>query len=253
MPTTVACTFFVSCTVTVSPSATWPSLAEPRSMTTSPSRSGFRPDAIDQPFSAGSSTHASANTGGPLPGWPNALPSALTMGPDPWMNGFASLTPSIFEIVSTSAASMRPRWVNDPGPASTCSLLDDRTNASVPRLPLEKRSSNVWLTVAVRIDTPEKKPMPMTTARNVPTSRRLCATRFRKVTFSTTSVPERLEPVEHLVGGRLGHRIDDATVLEEQRAVGVPRGDRIVRDHHDRLPELADGFAHEGEDLATGA
>src|SRR3954453_1052810 len=188
-------------------------------MTTSPSFSGLRPSATDQPFSSGSSTQASARAGGPLPGWPSALPDEVTIRPEPWMNGFASFTPSTWLTVSSSDASMRPRWVNVPGPASISSLFVERTNASVPLLPFEKRSSNVWLTVAVRIDTPEKKPMPITTARNVPTSRRLWATRFRNVTLSTTSVPERLEPVEHLVGGRLGHRIDDATVLEEQRAV----------------------------------
>ena len=47
--------------------------------------------------------------------------------------------------------------------------------------------------------------------------------------------------------------VDDATVGEEHRAVGVGRGDRVVGDHHDRLAELAHGLAHEGEDLGAGA
>src|SRR3954453_19152678 len=222
-------------------------------MTTSPSFSGLRPSATDQPFSSGSSTQASARAGGPLPGWPSALPDEVTIRPEPWMNGFASFTPSTWLTVSSSDASMASSCVNGPGPASISSLFVERTNASVPLLPFENKSSNVWFTVAVRIDTPEKKPMPMTTARKVPTSRRLWATRLRSVTFSTTSVSECLQAIEHLVGGGFGHRVDDATVLQEQRPIGVTRGDGIVRDHHDRLAEVADRPPHEREDLGARA
>ena len=50
-----------------------------------------------------------------------------------------------------------------------------------------------------------------------------------------------------------GHRVDDATVGEEQHAVGVGGGDRVVGDHHDGLGEAVDGVAHEAEDLGAGA
>ena len=43
-----------------------------------------------------------------------------------------------------------------------------------------------------------------------------------------------------------------ATVGEEDDAVRVARGDRVVGDHHDRLAELAHGVTHEREDLGAG-
>ena len=51
--------------------------------------------------------------------------------------------------------------------------------------------------------------------------------------------PKLLHAVEHRVGGRVGHLVDDATVGEEHDAVGVAGGHRVVGDHHDRLAELA--------------
>ena len=64
---------------------------------------------------------------------------------------------------------------------------------------------------------------------------------------------EVLHAVEDAVGGGVGHRVDDAAVREEQHGVGVAGGDGVVGDHDDRLAELVDGVAHEGEDLAAGA
>ena len=50
--------------------------------------------------------------------------------------------------------------------------------------------------------------------------------------------------------------VSSSTMLavgEEHRTVGVRRGDRVVRDHHDRLTELTHGLTHEGEDLGARA
>jgi hypothetical protein len=67
------------------------------------------------------------------------------------------------------------------------------------------------------------------------------------------TVPEPLEPVQHAVGGRLRHLVDDPSIGEEHDTVGVRRSDRIVGHHHDRLAVLADGLLHELEDLGAGA
>ncbi len=64
--------------------------------------------------------------------------------------------------------------------------------------------------------------------------------------------PKLLMRSSTMSGVGIGHVVDDATVGEEQGAVGVGRGLRIVGDHHDRLAHLPHRGAHEGEDLATG-
>ena len=66
------------------------------------------------------------------------------------------------------------------------------------------------------------------------------------------SVPEALHAVEHAVGRRREHLVDDLAIGEEDHPVGVAGGDRIVRDHHDRLAEVAHRAAHELEDLGAG-
>ena len=48
------------------------------------------------------------------------------------------------------------------------------------------------------------------------------------------------------------HLVDDLAVGQEHDPVGVARGAGVVRDHHDRLPEVADRAAHELEDLGAG-
>ena len=47
-------------------------------------------------------------------------------------------------------------------------------------------------------------------------------------------------------------RPGEAAVGQEQDAVGVGGGDRVVGDHDDGLAEVVDDVAQEGEDLAAG-
>src|SRR6266508_3434295 len=66
------------------------------------------------------------------------------------------------------------------------------------------------------------------------------------------SAPELLHQVEDLVGGGVGHLVDDLAVLEEQHVVGVGGGARVVGHHHDRLAELVDRAPQEAEQLGAG-
>ncbi len=47
--------------------------------------------------------------------------------------------------------------------------------------------------------------------------------------------------------------IDDLTVGEEQHAVSMCGGDRVVGDHHDRQVVVIDRVSHEIEDACAGA
>ena len=58
--------------------------------------------------------------------------------------------------------------------------------------------------------------------------------------------------VEDQLGGGAVQLVDDLAVGEEDHAIRVGRGDRVVGDHHDRLAELAHGPPHEVEDLGAG-
>ena len=64
--------------------------------------------------------------------------------------------------------------------------------------------------------------------------------------------PIRFTRSSTVSGGRGEQLVDDLAVVEEHDPIGVRRGVRIVGDHHDRLPVLADGAAHEVEDLGAG-
>src|SRR6266540_2698398 len=74
-----------------------------------------------------------------------------------------------------------------------------------------------------------------------------------KVAFHMArSAPELLHQVEDLVGGGVGHLVNDLAVLEEQHVVGVGGGARVVGHHHDRLAELVDRAPQEAEQLGAG-
>ena len=61
-----------------------------------------------------------------------------------------------------------------------------------------------------------------------------------------------LHVVEHGVGGRLEHLVDDVAVGQEQDPVGVAGGGRVVGDHDDGLAEFLDRLAQEAEQLGAG-
>ena len=88
------------------------------------------------------------------------------------------------------------------------------------------------------------------------------ATRLRQVTFHMAIRPPAAVPATSrrlstfifsstVVGRRLAELVDDLAVGEEDHAVGVRGGDRVVGDHHDRLLVLVDAAAQEAEHLGT--
>src|SRR6478752_4445420 len=116
-----------------------------------------------------------------------------------------------------------------------------------------KRSSNVCWIVAVSTEVPDMKATPMITASAVSKNRTLCAARPLRVTFHMPLPAQSVHLVEDGFRSGLVDRVDDATVREEDDPARVRGRGRVVRHHHDRLPELLHGLAHELEDLGTGA
>src|SRR5262245_12912113 len=108
--------------------------------------------------------------------------------------------------------------------------------------------------VSVSTSVPAMSATPSVTARAVVIRRSFLASRPWKTTFSMAgSLPEPLHALEHLVGSRLPHLIDDPAVREEHDAVGVAGRGRVVGDHDDRLVHLVHGAAHEGQHLGARA
>src|SRR5215203_3979921 len=66
------------------------------------------------------------------------------------------------------------------------------------------------------------------------------------------SVADPTHVVDHGIGCGVEELVGDAAIGEEDDAVRVAGGHGIVGDHHDRLTELADGVAHERQDLGAG-
>src|SRR5262245_55233716 len=149
------------------------------------------------------------------------------------MEGAAAAMPSTARTWSTSDAGIMPLWASPS--ASMRWLL--RTWASMPRLASEKKSTNDARMVSPSTRVPARKATPSTTATVVDTSRRLRAhTPFRVIWSMSAS--DRLDAVEHGVGGRSDQPVDDATVGQEQDAVGPRRRVGVVGHHHDRLAHL---------------
>ena len=61
-----------------------------------------------------------------------------------------------------------------------------------------------------------------------------------------------LHLLENAFAVGLAHLAHDPAVAEEHDPVGVRGRDRVVGDHHDRLPELVDGAAEQPEHLGAG-
>src|SRR3954451_12750282 len=73
------------------------------------------------------------------------------------------------------------------------------------------------------------------------------------MTRSPTLRVEALHALEDHVSGRPGHLVHNLAVCEEEDAVGVRRGARVVGDDDDRLAVVVDRATQEVEDLDAGA
>ena len=173
-------------------------------------------------------------------------------GRRPGCSASATATPSTPAMVSTSDC------VEAGSLVAELVVLEGRLAADVGvgarrwRRRRGRRTSAPMVSVSTSV--PAMKATPRRTARLVVRSRSLRAARsLRVVRNMAIYSPKLLHAVEHPVGRRCGHLVDDAAVGEEDDAVGVAGRDGVVGDHHDGLAELAHGLAHEGEDLGARA
>src|SRR4051812_34606946 len=109
-----------------------------------------------------------------------------------------------------------------------------------------KRLSNVFPMVSVRTRLPAMKATPRSTAKLVVRTRSFrCRSPAMVVLSIGALLAELLEPVEHPLGGRVLHLVDDPSVVQEDHAAGVGGRHRVVRHHHDGLPQLLHRPLHE--------
>src|SRR5580765_2168762 len=117
-------------------------------------------------------------------------------------------------------------------------------------------SVNVLSRVSVNTRDPATNATPRTTARALSAIRSLWASRPLTVTRSMSAHPpgglEVLHPVQHLLGGGVGHLVHDPAVGQEQHPVGVPGGDRVVGDHYHRLAEVPHRAGQEPQHVRAG-
>ncbi len=147
---------------------------------------------------------------------------------------------------------MRPRCRRAAPPKpldNDCAL---RTYASVPLFTSANRLSNVREIVSVSTIVPDMNATPRITASAVSAKRSLWASSPLIVTRPTDYSP-RLFARRSMIVSAVGfcELVDDLPVGEEDDAIGVPGGDRVVRDHHDRLAQVGDRLAHELQDLGA--
>src|ERR1700710_2777467 len=106
------------------------------------------------------------------------------------------------------------------------------------------------------MNVPETNATPRTIERAVRTSLSLCPNTLRVAALNMSSSPtlsvETLHPLEHHVGRRPGHLVDDLAVGEEQHPVGVRRTAGVVGHDDDRLPEVVHGLPQEVQHLDAG-
>src|SRR5262245_53209922 len=132
-----------------------------------------------------------------------------------------------------------------------------RTCRSMPELISENSVPNWALTLSVRTNAPTTNATPSVTETRVSAKRSLWPRRLLSVMRTmggrTSRAAEALHLVEHRVGARIAHLVEDAAVDQEHHTVRARRGAGVVGHHHDRLAELVDRGLHEVEDLASGA
>ena len=144
-----------------------------------------------------------------------------------------------------------PRSLAPVAGVDVAARAHDRVGSTCRRW--RRRRRRTCLMVSVRTSVPAMKATPRMTATRGEEEAGLVGPDGVEDEREHDQPPRDLHAVEHGIGRGVGELVDDAAVGEEHRPVGVGRGDRVVRDHHDGLAELADGRAHEREDLGARA
>src|SRR4051794_7447618 len=231
MPTTVASIGSGTRTVVVSPTWRWPMSAESLSITISPACCGARPS-ISWYGLRDDSIQFSPNVGASWP--PISSPSDPVTWATPSTTGWADATDGFVANSETRLSSIVPRADRSAVPISS-SL---RTIASVPELPSASNECVPAFIASPSTSVAARKATPITIAIAPPSSRRLRAQREEKSCLRM-SVPQLLHAVQQASCSRLVDVVDDLAVGEEDDLVGAGGGGSVVRDHHDRLAELA--------------
>src|SRR5688500_3041259 len=116
-------------------------------------------------------------------------------------------------------------------------------------------SSNAPPIASVKISEPATNATPSTIANALSSRRTLRATRLRQVTLNISArrvgEGEGSHPLEDPLGCRVAHLVDHPAVREEDHAVGVARGNRVVGHHDDGLAELVDRALEQLQHLST--
>src|SRR6266511_4190172 len=209
---------------------------------------GILPDRIVKLlFSSGASEADTPSVGAPPV--VTALPFLPMNCAKPLTEPSATLTPSTLLICWSSEAGTGSR-VSPWSLAKVCLVW---TTTSMPLVVSLKGWLKVAFMVSVSTEVPDTKLTPSTIASAVSARRSLWDSSPLMVAFDMArSAPELLHQVEDLVGGGVGHLVNDLAVLEEQHVVGVGGGARVVGHHHDRLAELVDRAPQEAEQLGAG-
>src|SRR5580700_7934460 len=110
---------------------------------------------------------------------------------------------------------------------------------------------NVLCRVSVRTNVPEMKVTPSTMASAVSPSRSLWASRPLIVTFHMSG-PQRPDPLQDGVGGRLLELAHHLAVGQEDDPVRVRGAARVVGHHDDRLAKLGHRAPQKREQFGRG-
>ena len=147
-------------------------------------------------------------------------------------------------------------WSGGGSPKS----VSGRTWRSTPAVVSSETSPNELRSPSPRTKAETTKLTASMTPNVVRAKRTLLARRFFMVSLNMTvasfrvvgSVADSTHVVEDGIGGRLVELVGDLAVCQKDDAVGVAGGNWIVGNHHDRLTELTNGVAHEGQNLGAG-
>ena len=139
-------------------------------------------------------------------------------------------------------------WVRPPKSPSTGCLAV--TSTSTPFDTRSNRSVNDALMVSVKMNVPDTKATPMTTAKPVSAVRSLRANSPRidiRSIYATCFIRSSRSSADSA-----GAVVDDGAVAQHHHPVGGGRGARVVRDHDHGLAELVDRAAQQPEHLGGG-
>ena len=147
-----------------------------------------------------------------------------------------------------SASTAVPSAVVPPSGRTTTSPTVEAKSAVKLRLSMSEKTSEPQTNA-----TPSTIANVLISRRTLRASRLFQAARNTRQSLASTAVGHPGHHLEDLLAVGVAHLVDDLAVGEEDDAVGVRRGDRVVGDHHDRLAVVVDAAPQQLEHLRAGA